>query len=230
MKKIFVFLFAFVSILLVSCKKDTEIVTRRDNPHDDNVAALNLGDVKSGVELSNTDTSASSYYSIKTATNLSDSLFVFETDLDETFEYHKNRGEKVKEASIYILSFSAEITDEEVLGILSAISSSDISDDKLGLSADLNVSFRGTTTTNIVDYYDAYKNDDVKGNKIKTIYLPTYVERVVDSKTVLAVYVMVPVYYEVISNNKAASNVFDGIDTPTLLFNEETKLLASKEA
>ena len=42
MKKIIVFLFAFVSILLVSCGKKDEIAPRRDNPHTDNVELLDL--------------------------------------------------------------------------------------------------------------------------------------------------------------------------------------------
>lgn len=231
MKKILVFLFAFVSILLVSCSKKEEIVTRRDNPHTDNASALSLSDVKSGNLVLDVDTSLNEYYLVKTASNINESLFVFETELDETFEYHLNRGERVRKVNISALSFSAEITDNELLQILTTVFAEDaINKEKLGLSNDLNVSFNGTTTADVEDNFTAYKNENVKGNKTKVIYLPTYAERIVDGEVALAVYVMIPVYYEIITNDKPASAAFDGIDTPNLVFDEETKLLASNEA
>ncbi len=235
MKKILVFLFAFVSILLVSCKKDDTIEARRDNPHTDNVTLLNLDDVKNGNEVISTDTSSGNYYTVKVAANINQSLFVFESDLDEVFELHASRKETVTKASVSALSFSAEITEEEYNAIFSNVFAEEgINKDKLGISKDINTSI-GVTEVNVNSFFEAYESENVKGNKVKAIYLPTYTERYINGEIALAVYVMVPVYFEVISSEVTATEAFDGIEAPALKFGEdnpdtaidETLLLAS---
>lgn len=222
MKKIIVFLFAFVSILLVSCGKKDEIAPRRDNPHTDNVELLDLDLVKNGNAVVDTDTSAANYYLVKVASDLNKSLFVYETELDETFEYHINRKENITHVSISALTFSSEIQEAEASTIISTVFAEDgINKDKLELANELNTSATGATTVAIKDFFDAYKNENVKGNKLITVYLPTYTERYVEGSFVLGVYVMVPVYYEIVSNDVKASNVIDSIKKPELKFCED---------
>ena len=231
MKKILVCLFVFASILLVSCGKKDELEPRRDNPHTDNVELLDLNSVKDGNAVIDTDTSAANYYLVKASANLNKSLFVFETELDEVFEYHLNRKETITEVNISALTFSSEIEEAEASAIISTVfAENGVNKDKLGLANDINTSASGATTANIKDFYNAYKNENVKNNKLITVYLPTYTERYVDGSFVLGVYVMVPVYYEIVSDNVKASNAFDGINTPELKFCEDDAETAINES
>lgn len=231
MKKILVFLFAFASVLLVSCGKKEELEPRRDNPHTDNVELLDLNSVKNGNEVVAADTSTGTYYSVKASADLAKSLFVFETNLDEVFEYHVNRKENITDVSISVLTFSSEIQDSEASAIISTVfAENGVNKDKLGLANDINTSASGATTTNIKSFFDAYKNENVKGNKVIAVYLPTYTERYIEGSFALGVYVMVPVYYEIVSDNVKVSNAFDGINKPALKFCEDDAETAINES
>ena len=210
-------------ILLASCQQKTDTTKRSDNPSEANRTALKLDLVDSG-SLIKTVSDQADYVTVKTATNVTDTLFYFTTDLTEVLEEH---GTLNKSINIKPLAFTTNITSAEQSALASYLYSEDgIVAKNVGftISSDLS-SWETKVSVEAVakDYVDSKAN-----YSISVIYVPTLVTHYATSYTALECYVMFPLYYQIYKDG-AKEAVFDSKATnltDTLEF--ENDVLKSK--
>ncbi len=225
MKKILTVLLVVFSFVLVSCNNGSKDDSKRiDVPSSELVETLKLESVKNGKSLKEVDKTQKEYYEIKIAEDTKSTLFVYNSMLDGLLEEH---GNSLQTLNVNPLTFTAEITTTESSKIMSEVfdSTSGITKETLNLDFDLMTSTSWSNSISAKDVVNAYK-DGKRDNSLSIIYLPTYVEHVQNSKSVLAVYVLIPVYYEIttFSNDKVESSKFSGLPIHSLTFNENNLL------
>lgn len=225
MKKILTLILMLCSFALVSCNSGQADDSKRiDVPSSELVESLKLESVKNGKSIKEVDKTQKEYYEIKIAEDTPSTLFVYNSMLDGMLEEH---GSSLQSINVNPLTFTAEITTTEAAKIMSEVfdASTGITKEALGLDFDLTASTSWTKALDAKDVVSAY-NDGKRNNSLSIIYLPTYVEHVQNSKSVLTVYVFIPVYYEftTYSDGKVESSRFDNLPIPALTFNENNLL------
>ncbi|MBE6137356.1 MAG: hypothetical protein E7176_03065 [Erysipelotrichaceae bacterium] len=229
MKKILALLLILASITLASCGKKKDDTKRIDQPGEAIALDLKLEEAKNGVRIVDVNTSKKEYYDIRMANDAHSTLFVYNVMLDEQFETH---GNLIRDAQIKPLIFTANIYEEETVKICSTVfdSKEGITKEELGVSFDIMARSSWVDSINLEDSYNAYVNDGVKNNCVSIVYLPLFVEHVEDSKSVLEIYVMMPVYYELTTcaDGVISSTAFDGLAVKEFVFTEDYLLSSLK--
>ena len=169
------------------------------------------------------DTTASeNYYAVYLAQDYVNSLFVFETPLDDQFEKYGKRAESV---TIGALTFDAKIYSSETSSILAKIYDADnglaqfntTNDDKTVEAKDFDFVVNTTSSlSRVLDIskaYSYYKDGD--SISLRVAYLPLTVVRHYKSQDILKTCLFVPVYYELITADGNA--VVSGEKTTSIL-------------
>lgn len=229
MKKILALLLMVASLTLASCGGKKDDTKRIDQPNEQIALDLKLEDVKNGNSIVEVDTSKKEYYDIKMAQDANSTLFVYNVMIDDQFE---SNGSLIRDAQVKPLIFTNKIHEEEAIEICSTVfdPKEGITKEELGVSFDIIARTNWVASISLEDAYNAYINNDVRNNCISIVYLPVLVEHVENSKSVLEIFVMMPVYYEVttITDGVIASEAFNGLPVKEFIFTEEYVLSTLK--
>ena len=211
MKKLFAIIACVLLLGLTSCNQAQDNSKRTDNPSAELKTLFKLDLVDSGSIINEYDANAKEYYTIKTATDKKDSLFVYTTAIDEKVNDVKTQ---IDYFTVNLLRFESTITSDEVSAINSSFYKEEIlKADSFGLeklnanSIQYNVNVESSVVENI--------KAGQKGYKLSAIYLPVKVNHVRSGATVLDVYMMLPLYAEIYKDESAS---FDGITDLTTAF------------
>ena len=233
MKKICTLIFVCSLLFMVSsCSKKQDIVTRKDNPSNEMITTLNLEGVKNGNSLIEVDNTANEYYDIKMAADYNSTFFVHTTNLDNIA---KEQGDKIHSLSIKPLTFTSDITTTETSNIINKFYGDSGIKAKQDLAVSVNISndswdkqtyWNYNVKNGVSDAIDKFLNGEMTNINLSVIYLPTYIEHYQDSKLSLAIYAMLPVYFEIttLKDGKIESEAFNNISTPAISFTDNNLL------
>ena len=214
MKKLFAVIAVAMMLFFTSCMNNNVDNTKRtDNPSDELKTIFKLDSVNSGAAINEYDANASEYYIIKTAEDKKASLFVYSTPIKETV---KNIKTDIDYLTVNLLRFESTITQDEVNAVKSNFYKEEIlKPATFGIEA-LNANAPMYNVTISKEIVDDIKTND-QAYSLKTIYVPTQVTHVRSNTTVLEVYVMLPLYAEIV---KDTNSKFEGITdlTTTIAF------------
>ena len=209
MKKLFGVLATVMLFGLTACNNSNQDNSKRtDNPSAELKTLFKLDLVDSGSIINEYDSTASEYYTIKTATNKKESLFVYTTSLDEKIS---SISTQIDYLTISLLRFESTISSDELTGVKNNFYKEEIMKAESFGIASLNASAPQYNLDISSEVVDNIRNGQT-GYKLTTVYIPTLVTRVKSESTLLEVYMMLPLYSEVYKDTSAS---FTGLNDIT---------------